>query len=77
MDRLQKFVERRAYSGDRVRTAYALSADKLPAPRVGARWHPVDDFNAADELLENASLKRIYQLAITDGCAVLPPGDEQ
>jgi hypothetical protein len=72
VNRLQKFIEIRTFTGEEVRTAYALGAGRLPAPEAGAHWQPVDDFSAADKLLENVSLKGVFQVAITDGCAVLP-----
>jgi hypothetical protein len=72
VNRLQKFIEIRTFTGEEVRTAYALGAGRLPAPEAGANWQPVDDFSAADELLENVSLKIVFQVAIPDGCAVLP-----
>lgn len=76
MNRLQKFVEKGAFGEGPLRVAYALGAEKLPAPKDGARWHPVDDFNAGDELLENASLKSVFQIAIADGYSVPPsPGE--
>jgi len=73
MNRLQKFVEKGAFEEGPLRVAYALGADKLPGAQKDARWHPVNDFNAGDEILQNASLKDVFKAAITDGCAVLLP----
>jgi hypothetical protein len=70
MKPLQKFVKKGGPEPARV--AYALDADKLPTPEEGARSYLVTDFNAADELLEHANLKAVFQIAIADGCAVLP-----
>lgn len=75
MSRLEKFIEMRD-GGERRRTAYALGAERLPAPVAGARWHLVSDFNASDELLVNAGLEGVYRVAIADGFAVLPAGTE-
>jgi hypothetical protein len=68
VNRQQEFVEMRADSAEKFRTAYALGTERLSAPEAGARWHLVDNFNAGEKLLENASLKGIFQ---ANGCAVL------
>ena len=38
----------------------------------GRHWERVADFKPAEELLRNVSLKAIFQIALTEGCAVIP-----
>jgi hypothetical protein len=76
MSRLQKFIEKGAYGEGPLRIAYALGAEKLPPSLEGAKWHIIDSFNAGEEILKNPSLKLVFQVAIKDGCAVLPAQSE-
>jgi hypothetical protein len=78
MHRLQKFVEQGPYGEKPGRTAYALRLDNLPAPGKGLKWKPVTSFRPADDLMENAGLKEVFQAAIMNGCAVVTreTGDE-
>jgi hypothetical protein len=53
MNRQQKFAEQGAY-GERVgRTAYALDESALPEPAAGLRWHHIEDFDQATEVLDD------------------------
>ena len=40
-----------------------------------AEWYPVEKFNAADELLEDPSLKVVFKMAVEEGCAVVNEND--
>ena len=71
MNRLQKFVEQGAYGEKPGRTAYAFGPDNLPAASKGLQWSAVTSFRPADELIENAGLKEIFQAAIMNGWAVV------
>jgi hypothetical protein len=70
VNRLQKFVEKGAAGPARV--AYAFGAERLPPMEHGRHWERVADFKPAEELLRNVSLKAIFQIALTEGCAVIP-----
>ena len=73
MNRLKKFIERGA-GRKPGRTAYAFGPASLPEPTVGMDWRSVPSFNAAEELLQNASLKEVFKTAIAKGYAVVPIG---
>jgi hypothetical protein len=77
MNRLQKFVEQGTYGEGPGRTAYAFGPGNLPEPGKDLQWRPVASFCPADELIENAGLKEIFQSAIANGCAVVSSGDER
>jgi hypothetical protein len=77
VNRLQKFVEQGAYGEKAGRTAYAFGPDNLPEPGKNLEWKPVTSFRPADELMENAGLKEVFQSAIAKGCAVVGSGDER
>ena len=70
MSRLQKFVEKGRDGPARV--AYAFGAERLPPAEHGRQWELVAGFNPAEELLENGSLRAVFQTAIAEGCAVTP-----
>jgi hypothetical protein len=70
VNRLQKFVEKGAAGP--VRVAYAFGAERLPSAERERQWELVAGFNPAEELLENGSLKGIFQIAIAESCAVIP-----
>jgi hypothetical protein len=70
VNRLQKFVEKGNAGQERV--AYAFGADRLPPARRGRHWERVGDFKPAEELLEKGDLKAVFQIALTEGCAVIP-----
>ena len=71
MNRLQKFVERRRNNKRSGRVAYAFSQANLPSPIAGLEWRLDPDFNAAEEVLEDNSLKEVFKLAIGAGCAIV------
>jgi hypothetical protein len=70
VNRLEKFVEKDAAGTARI--AYAFGPDRLPPAQRGRHWERVADFKPAEELLRNVSLKAIFQIALTEGCAVIP-----
>jgi hypothetical protein len=70
VNRLQKFVEKGAAGPARV--AYAFGAERLPPAERGRQWERVADFKPAEELLEKGDLKAVFQIAIAEGCAVIP-----
>jgi hypothetical protein len=71
MRRLQKFVEIGGAGNGPDRHAYVLRPSSLPRADEGKEWYPVEDFNAADELLENPCLKAAFKMAIEKGCAIV------
>jgi hypothetical protein len=75
MNRLQKFIEQGAYGEKSGRVAYVLRLDTLPDAIEGMTWQNVQPFSAADDLLENASLRDVFKAAIANGCAVNPGAD--
>jgi hypothetical protein len=75
MNRLQKFIEQGAYGEKSGRVAYVLRLDTLPDSIEGMTWQNVQPFSAADDLLENASLRDVFKAAIANGCAVNPGAD--
>ena len=72
MTRLQKFVE---IGGGSCRHAYVLRPSSLPSADEGKERYPVEKFNAADELLEDPSLKVVFKMAAEEGCAVVNEND--
>ena len=67
MMRLQKFVEQ-APSGESLgRAAYVLNPATLPEPTPGLEWMPIPNFNAADHILNDPSLKDVFKAAISQG----------
>ena len=70
MQRLQKFVEKGAAGPGRI--AYAFGPERLPPTERGRHWELVTAFKPADELLTNGDLKAVFQIAIAEGCAVVP-----
>jgi hypothetical protein len=66
MTRLQKFVEEG-------RAAYVFHSASLPQPSNGMIWKQVNQFNAAEELLNDPSLGAVLKTAIEKGCAVVTP----
>ena len=53
------------------RTAYVLQKGGSPEPVSGAEWVLDSRFNAAEEVLQNPSLKDIYRAAIENGVEVV------
>jgi len=46
---------------------------RLPPAKRGRHWEQrVADFKPAEELLEKGDLKAVFQIAIAEGCAVIP-----
>jgi hypothetical protein len=70
VNRLEKFVEKDAAGTARI--AYAFGPDRLPPAQRGRHWERVADFKPAEELLEKGDLKAVFQIALTEGCAVIP-----
>jgi hypothetical protein len=70
MRQLQKFVEIGGAGNGSDRLAYVLRPSSLPRTE-GKEWYPVENFNAADELLENPGLKAAFKMAIEKGCAIV------
>lgn len=68
--KLQKFIEQ-SNEGKQGRVAYAFKTESLPEPVDGLNWRLVDSFNAAEELLKDATLKAVFKLAIDGGCAIV------
>jgi hypothetical protein len=75
MNRLQKFIEQGEYGERSGRVVYVLRLDTLPDASEGMTWQNVQPFSAADDLLENASLRDVFKAAIANGCAVIPGAD--
>ena len=47
----------------------------LPEPKVGAEWAVDSNFNAAEELLRDPTLKDVIKSAIDDGSAIVNQND--
>jgi hypothetical protein len=62
MNRLMKFVEQGAYGEKSGRTAFAWKLSSLPPPLEGMDWRPASSFNAADELVANAGLTKVFKI---------------
>jgi hypothetical protein len=73
MNRLQKFIEQGAYGEKAGRTAYAFGPDNLPEPNNNMKWKPVAPFSPADELMVEAGLKEVFEVALRKGFAVVEP----
>jgi hypothetical protein len=71
MNRLQKFVERRADGKRSGRVAYAFSSANLPSPGAGLDWRLDHDFDAAEEVLADDGLRAVFKEAIANGCAIV------
>jgi hypothetical protein len=61
MRQLQKYVEIGGAGNGSDRLAYVLRPSSLPRTE-GKEWYPVEKFNAADELLEDPSLKVVFKI---------------
>jgi hypothetical protein len=73
MNRLQKFIEQGAFGEAPGRTAYAINPSKLPAPKRGLEWRPVDGFQPGEAILSDPGLKRVFEEALRQGYAVVAP----
>jgi hypothetical protein len=73
MNRLQKFIEQGAYGEKAGRTAYAFGPDNLPEPNNNMKWKPVAPFSPADELMVEAGLKEVFEVALRKGFTVVEP----
>ncbi len=71
MNRLQKFIEQGAYGEKSGRVAYAFASSLLPEPAEGMDWRVAPSFNAANELLNDESLAKVFKAAIDNGHAVV------
>jgi hypothetical protein len=76
LNRLRKFVAQGPFGEGRGRSAYAFTASILPTPSSGMTWHPVADFSAAEELLQDPGLKEVIEAAIDNGFAVVSKGED-
>lgn len=76
LNRLRKFVEKGPFDEGPGRSAYAFEAAILPAPSDGMKWHPVANFSAAEELLQDPGLKVVLKAALDNGFAVVSPGKD-
>jgi hypothetical protein len=70
-NRLQRFIERGSKGETSGRIAYVLKPELLVPPQTGMEWQADPTFNAAEELLKQASLKQVYAAALKDGVAVV------
>jgi hypothetical protein len=75
MNRLQKFVEQDRNGEELGRTAYGFSRENLPPPGENLEWKAVPSFNAAEEVMEDPSLKDVFKAAIEESFAIVavPP----
>jgi hypothetical protein len=71
VNRLKKFIERRADGERSGRIAYAFDGSSLPQPAEGMDWRVAPSFSAANELLNDASLAEVFKAAIDRGYAVV------
>lgn len=71
MNRLLKFVEQGDDGEKSGRVAYAFASSSLPEPAEGMGWRIARSFNAADELLHDESLGKVFKSAIDNGYAVI------
>jgi len=71
MNRLQKFVERRADGKRSGRIAYAFSSANLPSPGAGLDWRLDRDFKVAEEVLADDGLRTVFKQAVASGCAIV------
>jgi hypothetical protein len=69
--RLRKFIERGLYGEDPAHAAYVLDISALPRPAKGKKWQRIDSFSAAEEVLNDPTLKSVFKTAIDKGCAVV------
>jgi hypothetical protein len=69
--RLQKFIETGSYGKGPGRAAYVLDVSALPRPAKGKEWQRIDSFSAAEEVLNDPTLKSVFKLAIDQGCALV------
>jgi len=71
MNRLRKYMEAEASSGDKKRTAYAMDLSALPTAAAGAAWREDESFSVADELLKDPDLKIVFKAALDSGYAIV------
>lgn len=65
--RLQRFIERSEDGKSTGRVAYVLKLELLDTPLRGNSWQADPSFNAAEAVLQDASLKDTYRSAIEAG----------
>jgi hypothetical protein len=68
--RLQKFIERGSYGEGPAGAAYVLDMRALPRTAKRKKWQRIDSFSAAEEVLNDPTLKSVFKTAIGKGCAV-------
>ena len=73
--RLQRFIEFAEDGKPTGRVAYVLKPELLDTPMRGRQWQPDPEFNAAEAVLKDASLKETYSLAISEGIAIVVTGN--
>lgn len=71
--RLQRFIERGDGGETSGRVAYVLKPELLGPPQRNMQWKLYTSFNAAEEVLKEASLKDVYALALKHGLAIVTP----
>jgi hypothetical protein len=76
LNRLRKFVEQGPFGEGRGQSAYAFTASILPTPSPGMTWHPVADFSAAEELLQDHRPEYLGRRWLGDH-VVLPPNEHR
>jgi hypothetical protein len=59
--RLQKFIERGSCGEGPARAAYVLDMSALPRPAKRKKWQRIDSFSAAEEVLNDPTLKSVLR----------------
>jgi hypothetical protein len=68
---LRKYVEWMSRGRKTDRVAYVMNEWDLPKPGAGAEWAIDNTFNAAEELLQDPTLKNAFKAAVDNGSAIL------
>lgn len=72
---LKKYAEWISRGRKTGRVAYVMKEWNLPEPKVGAEWAVDSNFNAAEELLRDPTLKDVIKSAIDEGSAIVNQND--
>ena len=70
-DRLARYIEWQSGGRRTGRVAYVIGVRNLPEPITGAEWQIDPQFNPAEEILRDPTIKTVLRAAIANGVKVI------